>query len=265
MNDSVFRKVSLERLSSPEQIDQLMKLRTPSGWLIVGMFALLFAAGFVWLFAGSVPETVPCSGVILLPDGTSADAANETCYGLLYLPLADAAKVQLGQAAFISPYNVNKTEYGYLRGSVFAMGQSPVTNDDLLEMLGNERLAASFSDVARLTVLVRFEEDDDGYVYTYTRRPPEPPRLGMPCDGYILLGRRRPASLVFPIHGGGINRSEKSLSKADDEDESDDNGKKAHKAKPRCARANGLAGRSRRMWCSIACNGACSLRAAGAA
>jgi HlyD family secretion protein len=34
VNPTIFRKVSLERLSSPEQLDQLMQVTDPRGWLI---------------------------------------------------------------------------------------------------------------------------------------------------------------------------------------------------------------------------------------
>ena len=38
----IFRKVALERLSSPEQLDQLMQVTSPKGWLaLAGLGALL--------------------------------------------------------------------------------------------------------------------------------------------------------------------------------------------------------------------------------
>lgn len=69
MNDSVLRKVSQERLSNPEQIDQLMKIRSPSGWIIVASVLLLLIVGCGWLIFGKVPITMPCSGSIMPTKG----------------------------------------------------------------------------------------------------------------------------------------------------------------------------------------------------
>ena len=38
MNEVLFRKVSLDRLSSPEQLDQLLRVTDPKSWL--GLFAV---------------------------------------------------------------------------------------------------------------------------------------------------------------------------------------------------------------------------------
>ena len=36
----IFRKVALERLSSPEQLDQLLQVTDPKGWMALGALAL---------------------------------------------------------------------------------------------------------------------------------------------------------------------------------------------------------------------------------
>ena len=69
MDDSLFRKVSLERLSSPEQIDQLMKIRSPSGWIVLSSAIVLLVVGCIWLFFGKIPVTVPCEGNIMPVEG----------------------------------------------------------------------------------------------------------------------------------------------------------------------------------------------------
>jgi len=69
MDDSLLKKVSLERLSNPEQIDQLMKIRSPSGWIIVIAVLLLLSVGCGWLFLGKVPVTMPCNGNIMPTKG----------------------------------------------------------------------------------------------------------------------------------------------------------------------------------------------------
>jgi HlyD family secretion protein len=56
MADSIFRKVSLDRLASPEQLDQAMQATTPGGWLALVAIALILVAAIGWGVAGAVPE-----------------------------------------------------------------------------------------------------------------------------------------------------------------------------------------------------------------
>jgi HlyD family secretion protein len=65
----IFRSVALERLSSPEQLDQLMQVTTPRGWLmLVGVGALL-ATALVWGVLGSVPERINGQGILVRSGG----------------------------------------------------------------------------------------------------------------------------------------------------------------------------------------------------
>jgi HlyD family secretion protein len=65
----IFRSVALERLSSPEQLDQLMQVTTPRGWLLlVGVGALLVTA-VVWGLLGSVPERIAGQGILIRSGG----------------------------------------------------------------------------------------------------------------------------------------------------------------------------------------------------
>lgn len=68
MGHNIFREVSLKRLSSPDQLDQLIKVTSPRGWLALIALSLLLAAVIVWSFVGSIPTKIAGRG-ILLNDG----------------------------------------------------------------------------------------------------------------------------------------------------------------------------------------------------
>jgi hypothetical protein len=61
----VFRKVALERLSSPEQLDELLQVTRLSGWLVLATVGLVIAAAGAWAVLGSVPVTSPGEGVLV--------------------------------------------------------------------------------------------------------------------------------------------------------------------------------------------------------
>lgn len=69
MQSSVFRKSSLDQLSSPEQLDQLMRVTSPKGWIVLfGMVALIGAA-IMWGILGSVSVTVQGAGILMKSGG----------------------------------------------------------------------------------------------------------------------------------------------------------------------------------------------------
>ena len=58
MKKTVFRRAALERLASPEQLDQLMQLTTPKGWLALLALCALLVAAMVWALWGTVYTTI---------------------------------------------------------------------------------------------------------------------------------------------------------------------------------------------------------------
>lgn len=65
MKQSIFREVSLKRLSSPEQLDQLIKVTSPRAWLALIALSLLLASVIVWSFLGSIPTKIEGRGILL--------------------------------------------------------------------------------------------------------------------------------------------------------------------------------------------------------
>ncbi|HET9210901.1 MAG TPA: NHLP bacteriocin system secretion protein [Thermoanaerobaculia bacterium] len=73
---AIFRKVSLERLSSPEQLDQMVQVTDPKGWIaLAGLGALLLAA-VAWGIWGSVPTEAQGDGILLRQGGISDLVSN---------------------------------------------------------------------------------------------------------------------------------------------------------------------------------------------
>ncbi|MBF0120984.1 MAG: NHLP bacteriocin system secretion protein [Desulfobacterales bacterium] len=69
MSKELFRKVALERLSSPEQLDQLMRITKPTGWLSLLAIGFLIVLAFLWGFYGSIPIKVSGQGLLIKETG----------------------------------------------------------------------------------------------------------------------------------------------------------------------------------------------------
>ena len=65
----IFRKVALERLASPEQLDQLVKIISPAGWFSLLSLGLLLAATLFWGIWGKIPTTVAGGGILIKTGG----------------------------------------------------------------------------------------------------------------------------------------------------------------------------------------------------
>ena len=63
----LFREKSLERLSSPERLDQLMQVINPKAWIPLTTMGSLVAVATVWSIFGRIPLTVTGQGVLVQP------------------------------------------------------------------------------------------------------------------------------------------------------------------------------------------------------
>ncbi|MEM7554365.1 MAG: NHLP bacteriocin system secretion protein [Cyanobacteria bacterium P01_A01_bin.84] len=66
-NEKLFRKESLERLSSPERLDQLMQVVNPRDWLPLATLGIFIVMGVVWSILGRIPMTENAPGVLIRP------------------------------------------------------------------------------------------------------------------------------------------------------------------------------------------------------
>jgi HlyD family secretion protein len=68
-DNSVFRKVSLDRLASPEQLDQLLPVADLRGWVSLSAVGALLLAVIVWSVVGSIPQNVTGTGILVKSGG----------------------------------------------------------------------------------------------------------------------------------------------------------------------------------------------------
>jgi HlyD family secretion protein len=69
MAPDLFRKSALETLSSPEQLDQTMRLTRPRRGIMLGALALLLSVFVGWSIFGSLRTEIAGQGIIIRPGG----------------------------------------------------------------------------------------------------------------------------------------------------------------------------------------------------
>jgi HlyD family secretion protein len=66
---NTFRKVALERMSSPEQLDQLLRVTTPKAWLALLSLIALLTVAVAWGYWGQLTTRVAGQGVLIRAGG----------------------------------------------------------------------------------------------------------------------------------------------------------------------------------------------------
>ncbi|MEL6222850.1 MAG: hypothetical protein AAFQ57_15840 [Cyanobacteria bacterium J06626_14] len=192
--NSLFRKESLERLSSPEQLDQLMQIVTPKSWLPLGALGALVLAGLIWSVVGRIPITVTGEG-LLVESATGSDKL----IGVTYFAKADGDRIQPGMDILLLPSGISR-ETGGIRGEVKTVAESPFqTLDDIREV---RESGESPLDETLIEVISDLNTDDSTMSGLEMSSPSgaemEIPS-GKTVSARVTVEQRAPIAFVFPF------------------------------------------------------------------
>ena len=91
-----FRQAALDRLSSPEQLDQLMRVTTPKGWIALVALCSVLLAATLWSVMGRIPTTISGGGVLIKSGGIyDIDVLGAGVVSALHVVVGD--EVEVGQ------------------------------------------------------------------------------------------------------------------------------------------------------------------------
>ena len=112
---NLFRRKSLERISSPEQLNTYIRVSTPSVWLLLAAITALLAGVCVWGVFGHMETTLTVAALVT-DDGATA-----------YVRVADADKIAICASVTVAgtecevleiasePVQVDETFTDYMR------------------------------------------------------------------------------------------------------------------------------------------------------
>lgn len=135
MDDSLFRKKNLERISSPEQLNDYIKVSNPSVWLIISAMIIIAIAFSIWAFSGNITAEVSATGVFQSSSQGNIDSV--VCY-------VDANYMQkISEGMPVRIYDKTKPMEAYINGKVVKVSQNPVKQEDILHAYSSEYVADS--------------------------------------------------------------------------------------------------------------------------
>jgi HlyD family secretion protein len=94
-----FRQSVLEKLSTPEKLDQLITITSPRAWLALLAIGITISAIIAWGFTGHIKTKITAAGVIL--GGEVHDIVSVTQGQLLALPIKLKDKIKEGQVVAV--------------------------------------------------------------------------------------------------------------------------------------------------------------------
>ena len=109
MNQNIFRKASMEKISSPEQLNDYIRISRPGIWIALAAAFVLLASVFIWSVTGSLSVSVSAAGI--------ARGGFLVCY----LPPEEAEKLSEGMTAEIEAAGT---------GSVSAVARTPLSEQE---------------------------------------------------------------------------------------------------------------------------------------
>lgn len=131
------------------------------------------------------------------------EPSSSTFAPIVYVSADSGKRIRAGMDAEISPANVKREEYGFMRGKVSQVGDYPVSPELILATTANEALAAQFSSGgAKFEVraaLVENAQTPSGFTWSSSEGPPFRVVGGTPITMSVIVDRRAPITYVIPI------------------------------------------------------------------
>ena len=191
MNNTIFRKSALDRISSPEQLNEYMKVAGPGVWCMLGGLAAVFIAFFIWGATGTIPQTAEIHGTTLTPND-----APMAIY--CYLPIDETKVLSAGMVTRVSPGYAPKEQYGYIYGAIKSISSTPIRADNLQENLGEDVELLSLPAGNLIEVIVELETTGEG-MYRWSNSKGASVNLtdGSICAITVITSERKPYELMF--------------------------------------------------------------------
>lgn len=194
MSQTIFRKVSVERLSSPENLDQVMRVVPARNWIALLCLFAVAAAIVAWAFMGELARQAQGSGFLLQAAGSGAPGDV-----VAVLSAEDGRTVQTGMQASVT---LAARDNAVVTGRVVAL----LALDDETVAIGGESIPAKelpdrVAAPGDASALIHLDDGEAARAQTMLAAvAPEPvgAALGWPCQVEILVERFHPVKLILP-------------------------------------------------------------------
>lgn len=169
--NKLFRQTALEKVSSPEQLNDYIKVTNPSIWVILAAAFALLGSAIFWACTGSIPTYLSATGI---SDG-------EAVY--CFVPIEDSKKFEVGKEHKV---DITLTEGEVVSGTVVQESSMYYSKNEASQILKYDYLIDTLT--SNYNVLIKISPD----------KPIESDSI---CMLKIILKEEKPISFVFNTKG----------------------------------------------------------------
>jgi HlyD family secretion protein len=127
---------------------------------------------------------------------------------IIYINSGNGKRIKPGMEAQVSPSTVRREEYGFMKASIQAVGDYPVTPDAVKSVTGNDQLVQELlGQGTKIEVHVGLTADaktPSGYAWSSSSGPPFKVDGGTRVMVSVVVDRKAPISYVLPIVKGAL-------------------------------------------------------------
>lgn len=115
---SLFRRESLDRIESPEKLDDYIRVSNPAVWMLLAVIVLLLAAAIVWATCVRLTDSIPT--VVVAGDGIA----------VCYIPESQIGEIALGDGVALTA-SVSADGGAPIQGTVASISQQPLAPEQI--------------------------------------------------------------------------------------------------------------------------------------
>jgi HlyD family secretion protein len=188
----LFRQQAMNKAFTADDLDKVMQVTRPTGWLALLVVGVIILAALVWSITGNLSIKVTAAGIILDNAGAGQQA-------VLFLPLAKQENIRQGMRVQMTLSGLPPQQYGYLLGTVSSVSQYPLTAQNMSDVLKNDAMVAIFSQSGpEIMVTISLQLEDGTKDYSWTSGRSAQVSSGTLLQASIIVDEKRPIALLLP-------------------------------------------------------------------
>jgi len=183
----LFRQESLERLSSPERLDELMRLVDLRAWLPLATIGALLGLGLLWSLLGRIPVTVKGQGLLVRSEQSTAELV-----ALLRFDNRYRGQFRAGMPVVLMPETLLVYNQPGIEAEVTEVLEPPALTLEQARQGKAPEAEAAAATSGRLEVVAELAPMVQAI-------PPDTLVRGVAVEGRVTLEERAPITFVFPF------------------------------------------------------------------
>lgn len=177
---------------------ELMQIRAPHAGTVVEVKTRNGLA----LPAGGDVATIEVAAAAAGSDARAAAARNPAALtALIFVRAGDGKLLHQAMSAEITPTNVKRQEFGFIRASIASVSAFPASRAAITERLGNPDVVKELTG-SGVTTQIQAElvrRPDGGYAWSGAARQPPVVLSGSMCSAEIVVREQHPVEFLWPM------------------------------------------------------------------